>query len=189
MTKTVNTGYSQFTHFHTAELEADIDVLPLIGRVFSWTGIPRMTSETGAEINDWKTLHHAHALSSVQLSDSYNDRRTAGILHEIAAEKNATTFEIPTDHGSLQHVYHGARILTRLASGGDHLVWCVKGGVELTPDVLGGSYVRYVNGVEQDDKVILLCNTDLTFTITQGVASLSDRIQALEDLVHQLLNQ
>ena len=120
-----NSGYSSFTLFHHCELEEGSPT-GLTGRIFEWTGIPRLIHPTtGAPISNWYTLHHAHALSSVKLAESHNSQRIAGILHDVAAEKEDTEFNIHGHHGQTIHKYHGERELIRIASAGDHCCWTV----------------------------------------------------------------
>jgi len=67
-----NSGYSSYTLFHHCELEEG-SATGLVGRLFEWTGIPRLIHPvTGAEINTWKELHAAHSLSSVKLCQGHN---------------------------------------------------------------------------------------------------------------------
>ena len=142
-----NSGYSSFTLFHHAELESGSPT-GLSGRLYEWTGIPRLTHPTtGAPVNDWKTLHHAHSLSSVKLAESHNSQRIAGIFHDVAGEKNETEFNIH-GHVETRHKYHGERELLRIASAGDHLCWTVMGGHEFSGTMLSGVWTHYENGVE-----------------------------------------
>ena len=142
-----NSGYSSFTLFHHAELEAGSPT-GLASRLYEWTGIPRLTHPTtGAPVSDWKTLHHAHSLSSVKLAESGNSQRIAGILHDIAAEKNDDEFNIH-GHVETRHKYHGDRELLRIAAAGDHLCWCVQGGHEFSGTMLSGLWTHYENGVD-----------------------------------------
>ena len=143
-----NSGYSSFTLFHHAELEEGSPT-GLAGRLYEWTGIPRLIHPTtGAPVSDWKTLHHAHSLSSVKLAESGNSQRIAGILHDIAAEKNDDEFNIH-GHVETRHKYHGERELLRIAASGDHLCWCVQGGHEFSGTMLSGLWTHYENGVDQ----------------------------------------
>ncbi len=80
---------------------------------------------TGIPVNNWKTLHHAHSLCSVKLAESKNSKRIAGVLHEVAAEKEDDEFNIYAPHGETRHKFHGERELLRLAAAGDHLIWTV----------------------------------------------------------------
>jgi len=50
----------------------------------------------------------------------------------------------------------------------------------LTPDVLSGSYQKYVNGVLQPTGVVINCNADYSFTWTEKTPSVEARIAALE---------
>ena len=160
-----NNGYSSYTLFHHCELETG-NVTGLSGRCFSWTGIPRLTDPAnGAPINDWRTLHHAHALSSVVLSTEHNSPRIAGVLHEVCAETNSDEFNIYSAHGETVHAYHGERPLLRIASCGDHLCWVVQGAHELSHTALSGKWTRYENGVEQGT-VQMVVHPDMSFTIT-----------------------
>jgi hypothetical protein len=185
--KASNTGYTNYTLFHCVEQEGSVDAGQLENRVFEWTGIPRVQDpETGAAVGNWKDLHSGHALSSVQLCTGHNSKAVAGVLHNVAAAQGDTTFLIHGAHGDNEHEYHGERPLLRVASSGDHLVWCVKGSAELHPELLSGRYEKFVNGVAQAEPVFLQCNHDLSFTLSENVPSILAKIAELEAIIATL---
>ncbi len=181
-----NSGFSSFTLFHHAELEQGSPT-GLTGRLFRWSGIPRLIHpSTGAEINDWKTLHLAHSLSSVELATEHNSKRIAGILHDVCAEKEDITFSIHAPHGQTTHKYHGERELLRIASSGDHLAWVCQGGHELSHTMLSGLWTKYSNGVDEG-QVLINVNQDRSFLVVDD-EGLHNRLRALEQKLSALLN-
>ena len=181
-----NSGYSSFTLFHHAELEEGSPA-GLEGRLYEWTGIPRLSDpQTGAPVSDWKTLHHAHALSSVKLAESGNSQRIAGVLHNVAAQKEDDEFNIHAPHGETRHKYHGERELLRIAASGDHLCWCLEGGHEFSGQMLSGLWTHYENGVELG-QVLMNVNSDMSFSIVDD-EGLHSKINALEERLNLLLN-
>ncbi len=120
--------------------------------------------ETGAEVNDWKSLAHQHALSSVGLTTVKNSRRVCGSLHSVCAEKDATEFRIKTPHGETVHAYHGERPMLQVAAKGDSLLWVVPGTWEIDHEMLSGTWEKFENGVSQGN-VQMVVNQDFSFAV------------------------
>ena len=180
-----NSGFSSYTLFHHCELEEGSPA-NLNGRLFEWTGIPRLIHpQTGVSINDWRSLHGAHSLSSVKLCTGHNSQRVAGVLHEVCAYENSDKFNIYGPHGETRHKYHGERDLLRIAGGGDRLCWAVKGVYEMSPNLLSGMWTKYENGVVKGD-VLMTVNGDYSFTIHNEEDSLS-RLRSLEQKISLLV--
>ena len=176
-----NSGYSSYTLFHHCELEEGSPA-NLQGRLFEWTGIPRLTHPvTGAAVNNWKELHGAHSLSSVKLCTQHNSQRIAGVLHEVCAYKDSNTFNIYGPHGETRHKFHGERDLLRIEAAGDRLCWAVIGTYEMSPNLLSGMWTKYENGVEQGD-VLMTVNGDYSFSIHNEEDTLS-RLRSLENKI------
>lgn len=122
----------------------------------------------------------------MQLCTGHNSKAVAGVLHNVAASLGDTEFVIHGHTGDTEHVYHGERPLLRVASAGDHLIWCVKGSAEIHPELLSGKYEKFVNGVAEPEPVYLQCNHDLSFTLSEDVPSILDKIAELEAIIATL---
>ena len=57
----------------------------------------------------------------------------------------------------------------------------------LTPALFSGLYTKTINGIEQNEKVIMVCNEDLSFLLTEHLDGLENRVAAVEATLAELL--
>ena len=96
--------------------------------------------------------------------------------------------------GHVQHFakYHGDRDTIEVADRGDCMAWVVlplNSEIPLNPHMLSGKYNKQVNGIGQQDEVIISVMDDFSFTITEHTSSIIEAIEALQNSVNSLLNQ
>jgi hypothetical protein len=157
------------------------------GRLVSYTG-ESGGNHNAVAITDWKSGHMQHALSTVKLCTVREDVNWAGIVAGLTADKDATEIHI---HREISHFqpYHGNRQTIEVVDRGDCMVYMVIPLAEEIPVdhvMLSGKYQKYVNAVLQTDEVIINCNPDYSFTITEHSDSLLARVALLEQIVATL---
>ena len=132
-------------------------------------------------------------MASVQVAQG--DVVPLGVLLDVEVVTN-NTMEHPHGITLTQAVAEedGYKML-RVCGSGDCFVWTVKplaSEIPLTPEMLGGLYTKYENGIEQPVKVLLNCNSDFSFVMMQAASStdaLVGRISRLEAILASLTNQ
>ena len=88
--------------------------------------------------------------------------------------------------------YHGERQTVEIADRGDAMVWCViplNSEIPLDPHMISGRYQKQVNSQTVADEVIVHCNDDWSFSITEHTGSIVNSIAALQAAVNALLGQ
>ena len=84
----------------------------------------------------------------------------------------------------------GHKVL-RVCAAGDTFLWTVRpiaNELVLSPSDLSGLFTKYVNGVEQQEKVVLTVHDDYSFQMVLNVPTLLQRLEALETAFAELTN-
>ena len=71
------------------------------------------------------------------------------------------------------------------------MVWLViplSTEIPVDAAMLSGSYDKSVNAVPTGDKVIINVNPDLSFTVTESIASIMEALAALQAQIDELTN-
>ena len=178
-----------FTHCHVCEPEDQAtDWASLTGRLIESTGQCAVRDAGGNLITDFTQAPSLnHAMTSVRLAQT----SVLGVLNSVQLVQNK---EIEHDHGiTLKHKVDepdGHKVL-RVCSAGDTFVWVVRpvaNEILLTPALLSGLFTKYVNGVEQTEKVVVTCHDDFSFQMIINVPNVVSRLTALENAFAQLTN-
>ena len=181
-----------FTHCHVCEPEDQVvDWASLTGRLVESTGDCAVRDDDGLLVTDFKLVPGlSYAMPSVRVADT-------SVLGVLLSVENVLDNSIEHPHGiTLTHEVQeddGFKML-RVCGAGDCFVWTVRAlgsEVPLTASMLGGLYTRFENGIEQNEKVILTCNSDFSFQMTTAASSnaaLAVRVTQLEALIAQLTN-
>jgi len=142
------------------------------GHLVQWTGEPYMFLKSGERVTSFDdTRGHEHALTSVE---ELNDKRKlAGVVLEIAADKDRNTYEhagVRTNHNISEH-----KNILRVATKGCVLAWVI----DAHENMLDGLYTLYRNGLEIGQSVVRNLG-DTHFTIEHLSNVNEDRLSALE---------
>ncbi len=179
-----------FSHCHICEPEDQAtDWASLVGRLIESTGDCAVRDDAGALIQDFKLVPSlSHAMCSARVAET----SCLGVLNsvELVADN-----EILHPHGiMLRHRVaepDGHKVL-RVCGSGDCFVWTVQpvnAETILTPSIISGLFTKYVNGVEQSEKVVLTCHDDFSFQMMINLPTLASRLSALEEAFNTLTNQ
>ena len=178
-----------FTHCHVCEPETqNLDWANLTGRLIESTGNCAVRDGDGNLVTDFTQAPSLnHAMTSVRLAET----TCLGILNSVELVENN---EINHAHGiTLKHKVSevdGHKIL-RVCGSGDTYVWTVKpiaNETLLTPSILSGLFTKYVNGVEQTEKVVLTVHEDFSFQMIINIPNIIDRLTLLEQTLDELRN-
>jgi len=178
-----------FTHCHVCEPEDQAtDWASLTGRLIESTGQCAVRDNTGQLITDFTLAPSLnHAMTSARLAQT----SVLGVLNSVQLVQDK---EIEHDHGiTLKHKVDepdGHKVL-RVCSAGDTFVWVVRpvaNEILLTPSLLSGLFTKYVNGVEQTEKVVVTCHDDYSFQMIINVPNVVSRLTALENAFAILTN-
>jgi len=145
-------------------------------------------AEDGSLITDFKQAPSLnHAMTSVRLAQS----SCLGVLNSVELVEDNY---IEHAHGIvLRHSVaepDGHKVL-RVCGSGDTYLWVVKpvaNEMLLTPSLLSGLFTKYVNGVEQTEKVVVTCHEDYSFQMIINVPNVLDRLTLLEQTLNELRN-
>jgi len=178
-----------FTHCHVCEPDDQAtDWESLTGRLIQSTGNCAVRDDNGTLVTDFTQAPSLnHAMTSVRVAET----SVLGILNSVELVADG---EVEHPHGiTLKHKVDesdGHKIL-RVCSAGDTFVWTVKpvaNEIILTPSLLSGLFTKYVNGVEQSEKVVLTCHEDYSFQMIVNVPNVMERLAALETAFAELTN-
>jgi len=179
-----------FSHCHICEPEDQAtDWASLVGRLMESTGDCAVRDDAGALIQDFKLVPSlSHAMCSARVAET----SCLGVLNsvELVADN-----EILHPHGiMLRHrvAEPDGHKLLRVCGSGDCFVWTVQpvnAETILTPSIISGLFTKYVNGVEQSEKVVLTCHDDFSFQMMINLPTLASRLSALEEAFNTLTNQ
>ena len=126
-------------------------------------------------------------MTSVRLAET----TCLGILNSVELVENN---EINHAHGiTLKHKVQEVddHKILRVCGSGDTYVWTVKpiaNETLLTPSILSGLFTKYVNGVEQTEKVVLTVHEDFSFQMIINIPNIIDRLTLLEQTLDELRN-
>ena len=178
-----------FTHCHVCEPETQAtDWASLTGRLMQSTGQCAVRDNDGNLVTDFTQAPSLnHAMTSVRVAET----SVLGVLNSVELVENG---EVEHPHGIvLKHKVNesdGHKIL-RVCGAGDTYVWTVKpvaNEILLTPSLLSGLFTKYVNGIEQTEKVVLTCHEDYSFQMIVNVPNVMERLAALETAFAELTN-
>ena len=178
-----------FTHCHVCEPEdQETDWDSLTGRLIESTGQCAVRDDNGNLVTDYTQAPSLnHAMASVRLAQT----SVLGVLNSVEVVADG---EIRHDHGiTLRHKVNeedGHKVL-RVCSAGDTFVWVVRpvaNEILLTPALLSGLFTKYVNGVEQTEKVVVTCHEDYSFQMIINIPNVVTRLTALEEAFAELTN-
>ena len=178
-----------FTHCHVCEPEDQAtDWASLTGRLIESTGQCAVRDDNGNLVSDFKQAPSLnHAMTSVRLAQS----SCLGVLNSI---ESVSDNHIEHAHGIvLKHkvTEDDGYTMLRVCGSGDTYLWVVKPVANetlLTPSLLSGLFTKYVNGVEQTEKVVVTCHEDYSFQMIVNVPNVMERLSVLEQTLNELLN-
>ena len=147
-----------------------------------------MRDDNGNLVSDFKQAPSLnHAMTSVRLAQS----SCLGVLNSV---ESVSGNHIEHAHGIvLKHkvTEDDGYTMLRVCGSGDTYLWVVKPVANetlLTPSLLSGLFTKYVNGVEQTEKVVVTCHEDYSFQMIVNVPNVMDRLTVLEQTLNELLN-
>ena len=178
-----------FTHCHVCEPEdGSLPWSSLTGRLIESTGQCAVRDDNGNLVSDFKQAPSLnHAMTSVRLAQS----SCLGVLNSV---ESVSGNHIEHAHGIvLKHkvTEDDGYTMLRVCGSGDTYLWVVKPVANetlLTPSLLSGLFTKYVNGVEQTEKVVVTCHEDYSFQMIVNVPNVMDRLTVLEQTLNELLN-
>ena len=178
-----------FTHCHVCEpVDQTTDWGSLTGRLIESTGLCAVRDNVGNLGTDFTQAPSLnHAMTSVQLAET----TCLGVLNSVELVADG---QVNHAHGiTLTHKVaeaDGHKIL-RVCGAGDTYVWVVKpvaNEILLTPSMCSGLFEKYVNGVLQDEKVVVTCHDDFSFQMVINLPTVTNRLAALEEAFAALVN-
>ena len=178
-----------FTHCHVCEPDSQVtDWGLLTGRLMESTGLCAVRDANGNLVTDFTLAPSLnHAMTSVRLAQT----TVLGVLNSVESVADG---EIHHAHGiTLSHKVdevNGHKVL-RVCSAGDTFVWVARpiaNEILLSPALLSGLFTKYINGVEQTEKVVVTCHDDYSFQMIINIPHVVSRLTALEESFALLTN-
>jgi hypothetical protein len=178
-----------FTHCHVCEPDSQVtDWASLTGRLIESTGLCAVRDAAGNLVTDFTLAPSLnHAMTSVRLAQT----TVLGVLNSVELVSDG---EIHHAHGiTLSHKVDepdGHKVL-RVCSAGDTFIWVVRpiaNEILLSPAILSGLFTKFVNGVEQTEKVVVTCHDDYSFQMIINIPNVVSRLTALEEAFALLTN-
>jgi hypothetical protein len=152
------------------------------------TGLCAVRDANGNLVTDFTLAPSLnHAMTSVRLAQT----TVLGVLNSVELVSDG---EIHHAHGiTLSHKVDepdGHKVL-RVCSAGDTFVWVARpiaNEILLSPALLSGLFTKYINGVEQTEKVVVTCHDDYSFQMIINIPNVVSRLTALEESFALLTN-
>ena len=183
-----NNGYKLLTQFE----DDNIDYSTFNGRLLQYTNTPCLFNDDNEPVLNYKDATVDQGLSKVKLCDGEYSDSIAGILYAqlVTDDTNNITYFL----GNFRNIgFNSNHKLCQYIPKGHGQVYVIQENtneLDLTPELLQGTYNTYVNGV-LGESVVIDCLDDGSLVITQPstentMNSLQTQITTLQNIINEL---